>query len=104
MHEAVNVRYVHLAQSKNRPRGNTTGGSVCYAIAAVRFTFGALAGETETREVERNRYFVWADATTFMEYGMKALAYGPGGHHQGRFVPDVRCARRSLQSRELARL
>ena len=38
-----------------------------------------LAGETETREVERNRYFVSADATTFMEYGMKALAYGPGG-------------------------
>lgn len=39
----------------------------------------ALAGETATREVERNRYFVSADATTFMEYGMKALAYGPGG-------------------------
>jgi acetylornithine deacetylase len=39
----------------------------------------ALAGETPTREVERNRYFVSADATTFMEYGMKALAYGPGG-------------------------
>ncbi len=39
----------------------------------------ALAGERETCEVERNRYFVSADATTFMEYGMKALAYGPGG-------------------------
>lgn len=39
----------------------------------------ALAGEAATREVERNRYFVSADATTFMEYGMKALAYGPGG-------------------------
>jgi acetylornithine deacetylase len=39
----------------------------------------ALAGEPATREVERNRYFVSADATTFMEYGMKALAYGPGG-------------------------
>jgi len=38
-----------------------------------------LAVERETREVERNRYFVSADATTFMEYGMKALAYGPGG-------------------------
>jgi hypothetical protein len=38
-----------------------------------------LAGETPTREVERNRYFVSADATTFMEYGMKAVAYGPGG-------------------------
>jgi acetylornithine deacetylase len=39
----------------------------------------ALTGEPATREVERNRYFVSADATTFMEYGMKALAYGPGG-------------------------
>jgi acetylornithine deacetylase len=39
----------------------------------------ALASDSETREVERNRYFVSADATTFMEYGMKALAYGPGG-------------------------
>jgi acetylornithine deacetylase len=39
----------------------------------------ALAGEGQTKEVERNRYFVSADATTFMEYGMKALAYGPGG-------------------------
>ena len=38
-----------------------------------------LAGEGRTKEVERNRYFVSADATTFMEYGMKALAYGPGG-------------------------
>lgn len=38
-----------------------------------------LAGEPPTREVERNRYFVSADATTFMEYGMKAVAYGPGG-------------------------
>lgn len=38
-----------------------------------------LAGESPTREVERNRYFVSADATTFMEYGMKAVAYGPGG-------------------------
>jgi acetylornithine deacetylase len=38
-----------------------------------------LAGEPPTSEVERNRYFVSADATTFMEYGMKAVAYGPGG-------------------------
>ncbi|MGX1309839.1 acetylornithine deacetylase [Amorphus suaedae] len=32
-----------------------------------------------TGEVARNRYFVSADAPTFIEYGMKALAYGPGG-------------------------
>lgn len=38
-----------------------------------------LAGQPATSEVERNRYFVSADATTFMEYGMKAVAYGPGG-------------------------
>ncbi|HEY7296304.1 MAG TPA: M20/M25/M40 family metallo-hydrolase [Xanthobacteraceae bacterium] len=38
-----------------------------------------LAGEPPTSEVDRNRYFVSADATTFMEYGMKAVAYGPGG-------------------------
>jgi len=38
-----------------------------------------LAGEQPTSEVARNRYYVSADATTFMEYGMKALAYGPGG-------------------------
>jgi len=39
----------------------------------------AAAGLSPTSEVEKNRYFVSADATTFMEYGMKALAYGPGG-------------------------
>jgi hypothetical protein len=38
-----------------------------------------LAGEPPTSAVARNRYYVSADATTFMEYGMKALAYGPGG-------------------------
>jgi acetylornithine deacetylase len=39
----------------------------------------AAAGEPATGETVRNRYFVSADAPTFMEYGMKAVAYGPGG-------------------------